>query len=104
MTINLQADTEVRVSFRWANAETLYFEDYATGIATIGCENVKVFVIDHQLCIEGAAGRPVRLYTVSGALIKTITPQDSEKVGVFSLPAGIYIVQVGNKAAKISVR
>ena len=104
LTINMQADTEVRVAFRWANLETLYFEDYATGIATIGGENVKVFVIDHQLCIEGAAGRPVRLYTVSGALIKTITPQDSEKVGVFSLPAGIYIVQVGNKAAKISVR
>lgn len=104
LTINMQADTEVRVAFRWANVENLYFEDYATGVATIAGENVKVFVIDGQLCVEGAAGRAVRLYTVSGALVKTVTPRDSEKVGVFSLPAGTYIVQVGNKAAKISVR
>ena len=104
MTINMQADTEVRVAFRWANAETLYSEDDATGIATIRGENVKVFVFDGQLCIEGAAGKAVRLYTVSGALIKTVTPRDGEKVGVFSVPAGTYIVQVGNKAAKISVR
>ena len=104
LTVNVVDDTEVRVTFCWANAENLYFEDYATGVATIAGENVKVFIIDGQLCIEGAAGKAVRLYTMSGALIKTVTPRDSEKVGVFSLPAGTYIVQVGNKAAKISVR
>lgn len=104
LTINMQADTEVRVAFRWANVENLYFEDYATGVATIAGENVKVFIIDGQLCIEGAAGKAVRLYTMSGALIKTVTPRDSEKVGVFAVPAGTYIVQVGNKAAKIAVK
>ena len=104
LTINLQADTEVRVAFRWANVETLYYEDYATGVATIAGEGVKVYVIDHQLCVEGAAGKAVRLYTVGGALIKTVTPQDGEKVGVFALPAGTYIVQVGNKAAKIMLK
>ena len=104
LTLNVVADTEVRVTFCWANAENLYFEDYATGIATIAGEDVKVYVIDGQLCVEGAAGKTVRLYTMGGALIKTVTPQDSEKVGVFNVPAGTYIVQVGNKAAKISVR
>ena len=104
LAISVLGFTEVRVSYGWANAENLYFEDVATGVATIKGENVKVYVIDGQLCVEGAAGKAVRLYTVSGALIKTVTPRDSEKVGIFNVPAGTYIVQVGNKAAKISVK
>jgi hypothetical protein len=104
LAISVLGFTEVRVSYGWANAENLYFEDVATGVATIKGENVKVYVTDGQLCVEGAAGKAVRLYTVSGALIKTVTPRDSEKVGIFNVPAGTYIVQVGNKAAKISVK
>ena len=104
LTISVQGFTEVRVSYRWANDRNLYTEDYETGIATIAGENVKVFAYDGQLCIDGAAGRQVRLYTMGGALVKTVVPQASDKVGIFSVPAGTYIVQVGNKAAKISVK
>ena len=104
LTVSVEGFTDVRVSYRWANDENLYTEDYETGIATIAGENVKVFVIDGQLCIDGAAGRPVRLYTVGGSLVKTVVPQASDKVGIFSLPAGTYIVQVGNKAAKVMIK
>lgn len=104
LTVSVLGFTEVRVSYRWANDENLYTEDYETGIATIAGENVKVFVIDGQLCIDGAAGRPVRLYTVGGSLVKTVVPQDSDKVGIFNVPAGTYIVQVGNKAAKVMIK
>ena len=38
------------------------------------------------------------------AVGKTVVPQDSDKVGIFSLPPGTYIVQVGNKAAKIAIK
>lgn len=104
LTISVKGMTEVRVSYRWANDENLYTEDYETGIATIASEKVKVFSLDGQLCIDGAVGRQVRLYTVGGALVKTVVPQASDKIGIFSVPAGTYIVQVGNKAAKVSVR
>ena len=104
LTVSVEGFTDVRVSYRWANDENLYSEDYETGIATIAGENVKVFVIDGQLCIDGAAGRPVRLYTVGGSLVKTVVPQASDKVGIFNVPAGTYIVQVGNKAAKVMIK
>lgn len=104
LIVNVEADTEVKVTFCWANADNLYTEDYETGIATIQGENVKVYVIDGQLCIDGAFGKEVRLYTTGGVLIKTIIPQDSNKIGIFSVPIGTYIVQVGQKAAKIEIK
>jgi hypothetical protein len=104
LTINVDGDTEVRATFCWANSDNLYFEDYATGVATIVGENVKVFAIDDKICVEGATGKTVRLYTLGGSLIKAVTPQDSEKVGVFLVPSGTYIVQVSNKGAKIVVK
>lgn len=104
LALKVEGDTEVRVTYCWANAEDLYTEDYETGVATIEGEGVKVFVIDGQICIDGAAGRPVRLCTLGGALIKAVTPQASDKVGIFSVPAGTYIVQVGKKAAKVLVK
>ena len=103
LTINISADTEVKVTFGWANEANLYTEDPATGIATIEGEGVKVQAKDGQIWVDGAAGKTVRLYTIGGALMTTVTPS-AGNTAKFSVAAGAYIVQVGNKAAKVVVK
>ncbi|MBP5522718.1 MAG: hypothetical protein J6X74_00645, partial [Bacteroidaceae bacterium] len=103
LTINVEGDTEVNVIFGWADLENLYTEDVVTGIATIEGENIKVYVQHGQICVDGAAGKLVRLYTDGGQLITSVTPSDG-MTGKFIVPAGTYIVQVGSKAAKVVVK
>ena len=103
LTVNVDADTEVNVTFCWADADNLYTEDTASGIATIEGEDVKVYAKDGQICVDGAAGKLVRLYTISGQAIASATPS-AGMTGKFSVPAGTYIVRVGLKAAKIVVK
>ena len=103
LTLSIDADTEVSVTFGWADTENLYTEDIATGIATIEGENIKVYAKDGQLCVDGVAGKSVRLYTVGGQLITSVIPSEG-KTAKFSVPAGTYIVQVGSKAAKVVIK
>ena len=103
LTINISADTEVKVTLGWANEANLYTEDPATGIATIEGEGVKVQAKDGQIWVDGAAGKTVRLYTIGGALMTTVTPT-AGMTGKFSVASGTYIIQVGNKAAKVTVK
>lgn len=103
LTINISADTEVKVTLGWANEANLYTEDPATGIATIEGEGVKVQAKDGQIWVDGAAGKTVRLYTIGGALMTTVTPT-AGNTGKFSVASGTYIIQVGNKAAKVTVK
>ena len=103
LTIDISADTEVKVTLGWANKANLYTEDPATGIATIEGEGVKVQAKDGQIWVDGAAGKTVRLYTIGGALMTTVTPT-AGNTGKFSVAPGTYIVQVGNKAAKVTVK
>ena len=103
LTINISADTEVKVTFGWANEANLYTEDPATGIATIEGEGVKVQAKDGQIWVDGAAGKTVSLYTIGGGLMTTVTPT-AGMTGKFSVAPGTYIIQVGNKAAKIVVK
>ena len=95
----------VEVTFGWADADNMYEEDEVTGIATIADEgiNIKVYAQGNQICVEGAAGKVVRVYTLYGSLLKAATPSEN-KVAKFSVAAGTYVVQVGNKTAKISVK
>ena len=103
LTINISADTEVKVTLGWANEANLYTEDPATGIATIEGEGVKVQAKDGQIWVDGAAGKTVRLYTIGGGLMTTVTPT-AGNTGKFSVAPGTYIIQVGNKAAKVTVK
>ena len=103
LTINISADTDVKVTLGWANEANLYTEDPATGIATIEGEGVKVQAKDGQIWVDGAAGKTVRLYTIGGALMTTVTPT-AGNTGKFSVAPGTYIIQVGNKAAKVTVK
>ncbi len=103
LTINISADTEVKVTLGWANEANLYTEDPATGIATIEGEGVKVQAKDGQIWVDGAAGKTVRLYTIGGGLMTTVTPT-AGMTGKFSVAPGTYIIQVGNKAAKVTVK
>ena len=103
LTIDISADTEVKVTLGWADEANLYTEDPATGIAIIEGEGVKVQAKDGQIWVDGAAGKTVRLYTIGGALMTTVTPT-AGMTGKFSVAPGTYIIQVGNKAAKVTVK
>ena len=104
LIVNVEADaTEVVVTFGWADAENMYEEDEVTGIATIADEGIKVYASGNQICVEGAAGKAVRVYSLYGSLISTATPSEN-KIAKFTVASGTYVVQVGKKAAKISVK
>ena len=103
LTINISAETEIKVTFGWADEDNLYTEDPATGIASIEGEGVKVQAKDGQIWVDCAEGKTVRLYTIGGGLMTTVTPS-AGKTGKFSVASGTYIIQVGNKAAKVTVK
>ena len=103
LTITPKEDTEVMVTLGWADEANLYTEDPVTGIATIEGEGVKVQTKDGQIWVDGAVGKTVRLYTIGGGLMTTVTPS-AGNTAKFSVAAGTYIVQVGNKAAKVVVK
>jgi hypothetical protein len=102
LALTVDKNTSITVVFGWANAENLYSEDI-TGIVNIEGEGIKVQAKDGQICVDGAAGKTVRLFTTGGNLIATAVPTEG-KTGKFAVPQGTYIVQIGNKAAKITVR
>ena len=103
LTIDVQTRTDIEVSFEWANADNLYSEVTTDGIVNIEGENVKVKGADGQILVDGAAGKTVKVYTTGGRLITSATPS-ANKTAIFTLSGGAYIVQVGSKAAKVSVR
>ncbi len=102
LTIDIQTHTVINVFFEWADTENLYTEDI-TGIVNIEGEDVKVQAKDGQIMVDGAAGKTVRLYTIGGSLITTAIPSEG-MTGKFTVPQGTYIIQIGQKAAKITLR
>ena len=103
LVIDVQTRTEISVAFEWADADNLYTETATNGIVNIEGENVKVQGAEGQILVDGAAGKTVKVFTTGGRLITSVIPS-ADKTGVFSISSGTYIVQVGNKAAKVIVR
>ena len=63
-------------------------------------ERVSLYVMDKTICIDGAK-EPIYVYDLQGALVDT---GRSEEVRIPVRQAGVYVVKVGGKAAKMVVK
>lgn len=76
-----------------------------TGIENVQAEanaDVKVQYADGQLRVLGAENNQVAVYTIDGRTVFNQVVRDAQ-VNI-SLPAGVYVVRVANKAIKVSLK
>lgn len=100
LTFDMQDDATVAVTYKWADEENLYTErDITTGIITTKAD-VKAYTKDGSIYVE-SNGAAITLYTINGAKIAQKTP--AMKLAIFTVPAGTYIVKVGNEGIKLVV-
>ena len=68
---------------------TAFFVSNEDGIGEADKDCIRVFVQDGSIIVEGAEGKPIRVFDTMGRL-----------VGDHALPAGIYYVKIGNYATR----
>lgn len=82
--------------------ESVLSNAVTTGISdATSDEGVSVTGQNGYIQISGAYGKAVNVYTVGGQNIASRTAKNTESV---SVPAGMYIVKVGGKAYKVTVK
>ncbi len=74
----------------WVQFSDKYHED-CNSIDDIVTDNIKVYILDGRIVVEGADGETVHIYDMMGRRISTVHP---------SLSAGVYLVCVGNSPAR----
>ncbi len=72
-----------------------------TPVSTVDANGVKVWGYGKTLYVENAEGRKIRIYDLSGRLIKTIDCNTSHFCT--SLKSGIYVIHIGGSKWKISL-
>jgi hypothetical protein len=78
------------------------FEEDTSSADAIG-QGVAVWAANGRVYITSAVAADAKVYSAAGALVKTETVVAGETADV-SLPAGIYIVTLGDKSYKVVVR
>ena len=69
--------------------------------ANAALEGLKIYATAGQLHLSLPAARDVRIYTLTGALVRTLTAPAGDTT--LALPAGLYIVRAGNAVQKVMV-
>ena len=69
--------------------------------ANAALEGLKIYATAGQLHLSLPAAHDVRIYTFTGALVRTLTAPAGETT--LALPAGLYIVRAGNAVQKVMV-
>ncbi len=67
------------------------------GIEEVGGQRLKgrVYAVEGKIVVEGAEGETVRVYDVTGRMVQTFTHSSDQ-----TLPAGVYMVKVGQHPAR----
>jgi hypothetical protein len=83
-------------------------KDSTTAVATQGIASLQIYPnpVSNQLtvtCDQWNAWDKVEIYNVNGGLagVYNVSGGASTTINIANLPAGIYIVKVGNKVAKV---
>lgn len=80
-------------------------DDFLVETSAIGSvsadSSIRVNAISGGIEISGAAGRKVRIHSVDGRCLATLTASDPHRIEIAS---GIYIVSVGEMKVKVAVR
>ena len=67
-------------------------------------QSVDISVSGSVLHVTGAAGLDLKVYNVTGVLVKSLRVDSDDKRYDLNLPKGCYIVKVGKTVRKISIR
>ena len=90
-TLTVDKKTEVKVIFAIHDA-----------IDAVAATRYQIAQTDQTLTVLGAtAGETIRLYTLTGTLVATAT--GSATLTIAQLPAGVYLLQVGNEWIKVTL-
>ena len=90
-TLTVDKKTEVKVIFAIHDA-----------IDAVAATRYQIAQTDQTLTVLGAsAGEAIRLYTLTGTLVATAT--GSATLTIAQLPAGVYLLQVGNESIKVTL-
>ena len=90
-TLTVDKKTDVKVIFAIHDA-----------IDAVPATRYQIAQTDQTLTVQGAsAGETIRLYTLTGTLVATAT--GSATLTIAQLPAGVYLLQVGNEWIKVTL-
>ena len=73
-------------------------ESSTSGVASLEDAETVIYATDGTLHINGACGRQVRIYSVSGQLVYTTTAAESTTI---TLAKGLYVVMAGDTIKKV---
>lgn len=96
---------EYTVTALYANRGESAFSNVATpaldGIGCVEASDVKVFASAGCVNVIGAAGSPIAVYSVDGRCVASQVATGHDCIAV---APGVYVVKVGSKAVKLTVR
>lgn len=78
-----------------------YFYNPASGIGEQSGERIFAYGTTNTIEIKSEPGKEVQIYTVSGQLLKTVTP-DTDQISVKAAP-GFYVIVSGTQKHKVAV-
>lgn len=88
------------------NFSTIPGEDWGTaGIGAIPSETISVAVNSSSVEIQNIPGTSlITMTNLAGQTVKSLQATDSASISTGSLPKGIYILTIDNKAIKIAIK
>ncbi len=79
--------------------EKIYFSDSADAIETLPEQEENLTYQDGKLTVKGDGF--LRIYSANGALVNLAKVKEGANVNLNNLPAGVYIVSMGDKTIKV---
>ena len=73
----------------WEQYADRYVEDCSVGIDDPEMENINVYTLGGRIVVEGADGEIVRIYDITGRCVRN-----------GNLPAGVYLVKIGDRSLR----
>ena len=73
----------------WGQFADKYVEDCNMGIGDPDVENINIYTLGGRIIVEGAEGETVRIFDITGRSVRNN-----------SLPAGVYLVKIGDRPAR----
>ena len=73
----------------WQEFADRYVEDCNLGIGDPDVESINIYTLGGRIVVEGAEGETVRIFDITGRSVRNN-----------SLPAGVYLVKIGDRPAR----
>lgn len=92
-------------AFALKDIETITFTDLTSGIGGVSANTVQPFSVSvsgNLLRVKGAAAAALTIYATTGQVVKQVPNYAGSDVNIATLQPGVYLVKVGNQAAKFS--